>query len=52
MMSVLVRNKEQNKNLLLVKGAAERIIDNSTTFMKVEGKKEDLTEEMKKKLKD
>ena len=52
MMSVLVRNKEQNKNLLLVKGAAERIIDNSTTFMNVEGKKEDLTEEMKKKLKD
>lgn len=43
MMSVLVRNQNQNKNTLLVKGAAEKIIENSTNFINSDGQKEELT---------
>lgn len=50
MMSVLVRNNEMNQNTLYVKGAAERIIYNSTSYLDSEGNKQQMTEEIKKSL--
>lgn len=45
MMSVLVRDEEKNENTILIKGAAEKIVDSSKYYLNSKGEKKELTEE-------
>ena len=50
MMSVLVRNEEKNENTILIKGAAEKIVDSSKYYLNSKNEKIELTEDLKKYL--
>lgn len=50
MMSVLVRDEEKNENTILIKGAAEKIVDSSKFYLNSKGEKIELTEDLKKYL--
>lgn len=47
MMSVLVRDKSKNENYLLIKGAAERVVNNCTSYLDSDGKVIPMTDEIK-----
>lgn len=50
MMSVVVRDKSKNENLLLLKGAAELVIGNCTSFLNSNNEVLEMTQEMKNRL--
>lgn len=50
MMSVLIRDDKLNENTLLIKGAAERIIENSTHYLNSKGERKVLDKGQKEKL--